>query len=88
MQGSSGDADIDNRLVDTVGGGKGGMNRENSTEAYTVPCVNERADENLLYDAGSSNPVLCDCLEEWDGVGSESEFQEGGDICMPVTDLC
>ena len=32
--------------------------------------------------------MLCDYLEEWDGVGSEREFQEGGDICMPMADLC
>ena len=88
MQGSSGNAEIDNRLVDTVGGGKGGMNRENSTETYTLPYVIEIVDENLLYDAGSSNPVLCDYVEEWDGVGSEREFQEGGDICMTMADLC
>ena len=24
---------------------------------------------NLLYDSGSSNPVLCDNLVRWDGVG-------------------
>ena len=33
-----------------------------------------------MYDAGSSNPVLCDKLEGWDGVGGGREVQEGGDI--------
>ena len=64
------------------------MNRENSTETYTLPYIKEIVDENLLYDAGSSNSVLCDYLEGWDGVGSERKFQEGGDICMPMADLC
>ena len=32
----------------------------------------------MMYDAGSSNPVLCDNLEELDGVGDEREVQEGG----------
>ena len=43
---------------------------------------------NLLYDAGSSSPALCDNLEGWDGVRSGRKFQEGGDTCMPMTDLC
>jgi len=42
----------------------------------------------LLYDAGSSNPVLCDNLEELDGVGDEREVEEGEDICLPMADSC
>jgi len=34
----------------------------------------------LLYDAGSSNPVLWNNLEGWDVVGGGRENQEGGDI--------
>ena len=40
---------------------------------------------NLLYGAGSSNSVLCDYLEGWDG---GREVQEGGDICIPMADSC
>ena len=29
--------------------------------------------------------MLYDSLEEWDGVGSQGEFQEGGDIFVFVT---
>ena len=32
--------------------------------------------------------MLCDNPEEWDGVGSRRELQEGGDIHIPVTDSC
>ena len=32
--------------------------------------------------------MLCDNLEGWDGVGGEMDIQEGGDICIPVADLC
>ena len=32
--------------------------------------------------------LLCDNLEGWDGVGSQREVQEGGDICIPMADLC
>ena len=31
---------------------------------------------------------LCINLEGWDGEGDGKEFQEGGDICMPVADSC
>ena len=39
-------------------------------------------------DAGSSNLVLCDNVEGWDGVGGGREVQEGGDICIPMADSC
>ena len=32
------------------------------------------------------NPVLCDNLEGWDGVGGGREAQKGGDICIHVAD--
>ena len=73
MQGSSGDADIENVFVNTAWEGEGGMNKESSIETYTSPCVKQIASGNLLYDAGSSNLVLCDSLEEWDRVGGERE---------------
>ena len=43
---------------------------------------------NLLCDAGTSNPVLCDNLEGWDGVGGGKEVQEGGDVCIAMADSC
>ena len=62
-------------------------------ERVTLTCVHYHmqssiASGNLLYDAGSSNPVLCDNPEGWDGVGGRKEIQEGGDIYMPVADSC
>ena len=39
MQGSSGDADVENGLVDTVWEGEGGMSRESaSMYVYTTRC--------------------------------------------------
>ena len=32
--------------------------------------------------------ALCDSLEEKDGVEIGREVQEGGDICIPITDSC
>ena len=39
-----------------------------------------------MYDAGSSNPVRCDDLEQWDAVVGGREVQEGGDMCIPIDD--
>ena len=36
----------------------------------------------MLYDAGNSNPVLCDNLEGWEGVDSGRKFQVGGGTSM------
>ena len=45
------------------------------------------ASENLLFDAGSSNPVLCDNLEGWHGVEGGREVQERG-TCIPMAGSC
>ena len=57
LQGSNGDADIENRLTVKGGGekGEGEMNGESSMEAYTVQYVKQIANENFLYDSGNSN---------------------------------
>ena len=57
LQGQNRDADIENRPLDTVGEGEGGMNRESSMETHTLPYLNYIASGDLLYDSGSSN--LC-----------------------------
>ena len=31
---------------------------------------------------------LCINLERWDGVGDGREVQKGGDICIPMAELC
>ena len=36
----------------------------------------------------SSHRVLCNNVEEWDGVGSGREDQGEGDICIPMADSC
>lgn len=53
------------------------MNRESSTETYILPHVKLIAGTNLLYDVGSSNPMLCEYLEGWDEVRGGREFREG-----------
>ena len=52
-----GDADIANRLMDMGSGEEegGGTNGESNMEAYTLPCVKQITNGNLLYDSGNSN---------------------------------
>ena len=42
----------------------------------------------MLYDTGSSNPVLCDNLEVEDWMGGGRELQETGNICAYMVDSC
>ena len=57
-------------------------------ETYALSYIKQTASGNLLYDAGSSYPVLCDNLEGWDGVGVGRDIHKGEDICIPVADSC
>ena len=84
MQGSKGDTDIKNRLLDTVGEGEGGMIWENSIETYKSPYVKSIASGSLLYDSGNPKLVLCDNLEGWEGERRGRGLQEGGDIYTPM----
>jgi len=62
--------------------------QHHSSGAYALPYVKGIASGNLLYYAGSSNPVLCANIEGWDGVGDGREVQEGGDTYIPMADSC
>ena len=66
------DADVDNRFVDTGRGGEGGTKGESSTETYTSHMWNRELRGAAAWHR-ELNPVLCDDLEEWDGVGRGRE---------------
>ena len=68
--------------------GESGTKWESIIEAYTLPYVKYIASLNLHYDAGSSNPVLCDNVEEWDWVGGKREVEKGGYLYIPMADSC
>ena len=55
-----------------------------NTNCYISLKQHEPASGSLLYDAGSTKLVLCDNLEQWDMVRSWGEFQEEGEIYMPM----
>ena len=64
------------------------MNWGSSIEIYTSSYVKLDSQWNLLCHTGSSNPVLCDNLGGWFGVGGGRQVQEGDDIYMLMTDSC
>ena len=83
VQGSNGDTDIKNRLLDSVGEGEGGMIWENSIETYVSPCVRSIIRASLMHDAGHLKLVLCDNLDGWGGEGGGSGFRrEGSRVCL------
>ena len=59
--------------------------REQHGNTYITVCKIDSKWEFALWHR-EPNPVLCDNLEGWDGVGDGREIQEGGDTCIPVTD--
>ena len=66
IQGSKGDIDIKNRLLDSVGEERG-MIWENSTETYTLPYVEWMTSASSVHKAGDPGPVPCDNPEGWVG---------------------
>ena len=60
-----------------VAEGECGMKGESSMEACELPYVKWIASGSLLY-AGSSNQVLCDNLEESNGVGGRGHMYTYG----------
>ena len=51
MQGSRGDTDLKNRVLDSVGKGEGGMIWENSIETYTLSYVKWMTSARLMHEA-------------------------------------
>ena len=80
-QGSKRDADIKDKLLDTVREGEGGMTWESGIyiEIYTLPYVRRMAGGNTVYNTGNPKPVLCDHLwVEWGGRFKK----EGTYVCL------
>ena len=69
MQDSKGDTDVKNRLLASVGEGKGGMIWEKSIETCILPYVKQMTSASFMHEAGHSKRVLWDNPEGWDGEG-------------------
>ena len=85
IQGSKGDTDIKNRLLDSVGG-EGGMTWEDSIETCTLPYVDWMASASSMHEAGHpGTPALWQPGGmRWRGWGEG--VQPGGDtwILWPI----
>ena len=77
MRDSKRDTDVKNRLLDSVGEGKGGMIWENSIETCELPYVKQIASPGSMHETGHSGLVHRDGPEGWDGEG-----QDGGHMYM------
>ena len=77
MQGSKRDLDVKNSLLDSVGGGQGGMIWESGIETYVLAYMKLITDPGLMHDTGCSELVHCDDPEGCDGEGSERGVQDG-----------
>ena len=60
MQGSKGDTDVKNRLLDSVREGKDGMIWENSTETCTSAYVKQMTSASSVHEAGHPKSALWD----------------------------
>ena len=89
MQGSKGDTDVKNRLLDSVGEGEGGMIWENSTETCIFSYVKQMTSAKSVHEAGHPKLVLCNNPEgrRWGG-RQEGGSGLGGGTCIPVADSC
>ena len=75
MRDSRGDTYIRNRLLDSVGEGKGGMIWENSIETCILPYVKQMISPSSMHETGHSKPVG----------GGRSGWE---DTCTPLADAC
>ena len=71
------DIDVKNRLLDSVGEGKGGMIWENSIETCLLSYVKQITSPGSMHETGCSGLAQWDDPEEWDG---EGRFKMG-DTC-------
>ena len=85
----NGETDIENRLMDTGGRGRGEgeMYGESNMETYITICKID-SQWKLAVWLRKLKPGLCINLERWDGVRDGREVQKGGDICIPMADSC
>ena len=71
MQGSKGETDVKNRLLDSVREGECGVIWENSIEIYVLLYVKLMTSASSMQETGHPKPVLCDNLERQDVEGGD-----------------
>ena len=63
------------------------MYGESNMETYITICKIDSQQEFVLW-LRKLKEGLCIHLEGWERKGDGREFQKGGDICIPMADLC
>ena len=87
MQNRKRDTDVQNRLLDSVGEGEGGMFRENSIETCILSRVKQITSPGWMHE--TSAQAWCTGNTQRDRV--EREIGEGigmGNTCKSMTDSC
>ena len=77
MRDSKRDTVVNNRLLDSVGEGKGGMIWEDSIETCILSYVKQIASPGSMQETGCSGLVHWDDPEGWDGEGRGMGVQDG-----------
>ena len=87
MQNRTRDTDVQNRLLDSVGEGEGGMFRENSIETSVVSRVDQTTSPGWIHETSAQG--WCTGKTQRDGVGREVGRGIGmGKTCKSMADSC
>ena len=87
MQNRKKDTDVQNRLLDSVGEGEGGMFRENSIETSIPSRVKQIASPSWMHETGARG--WCTGKTQRDGMGREAGGGIGmGNTCKSMADSC
>ena len=68
-------------------GGEGEMYGKSNMETYITICKIDSQREFAIW-LRKLKQGLCISLEGWNKEGDGSQVQKGGDICIPMADLC
>ena len=77
MQNRKRDTDVQNRILDSVGEGEGGMIWENSTETCILSYVKQITSPGLMHETGCSGLVHWDDPDGRNGEGGGRGVQDG-----------
>ena len=87
MQNRKRDTDVQNRLWNSVGEGKGGMFRENSIETSMLSRVKQTTSPGWMHE--TSVQSWCTGKTQRDGMGREAGRGIGmGNTCKSIADSC
>ena len=87
MQNRKRDTDVQNRLLDSVGEGEGGMFRENSIETSILSSVKQTTSPGWMHEMGAQG--WCTGMTQRDGMGREVGGGIGmGNTCKSMAEAC